>query len=153
MPPSLLVLRYLVEDWLPRLLLPVNERPGFGGRHRIRVTAEWCELLLQFRIERNFPQVLADLVDDCFGRAYGRHQNSPTSGLETGNRFRHCGNVGEFRRIETPRDGETAINIGFSATNPIGKKFCGTWIGTPLASRRGSAHRRQSARPHPGCCQ
>src|SRR5262245_55041277 len=81
MPPSLLVLRYLVEDRLPRLLLPVNERRGFGGRHRIRVTAESCELLLQFRIERNFPQVVADLVDDCFGRAYGRHQNSPASGL------------------------------------------------------------------------
>jgi hypothetical protein len=29
-----------------------------------------------------------------------------------------------------PRDGETAINIGFSATNPIGRKSCGTWIGT-----------------------
>jgi hypothetical protein len=37
-------------------------------------------------------------------------------------------------RVETPRDGETAINIGFSATNPIGKKSCGTWIGTFAAA-------------------
>ena len=33
-------------------------------------------------------------------------------------------------RVEMPSDGETAINIGFSATNPIGKKSCGTWTGT-----------------------
>jgi len=98
MSPSALVLGDLVEDRLPRLLLPVNERRGFGGRHRIRVTADRCELLLQFRVERNFPQVFADLVDDCFGCADGRHQNSPASGLETGNRFRHCGNIGEFRQ-------------------------------------------------------
>jgi hypothetical protein len=36
-----------------------------------------------------------------------------------------------------PRDGETAINIGFSATNPIGRKSCGTWIGTFGAAVRG----------------
>src|SRR5262249_56442036 len=33
-------------------------------------------------------------------------------------------------RVEMPREGGTAINIGFSATNPIGRKSCGTWIGT-----------------------
>jgi hypothetical protein len=48
---SSLVLRDLVEDRLPRLLLPVNQCRGFGGRHRIRVTAERCELLLQFGVK------------------------------------------------------------------------------------------------------
>ena len=38
-----------------------------------------------------------------------------------------CKNAKDAGRVEMPSDGETAINIGFSATNPIGKKSCGTW--------------------------
>ena len=88
----------VVEDRLPRLLLLVNEAGGFGGRHRIRIAAERSKLLLQFRVERNFAQVLAYLVDDGFGSADRRHQNTPTSGLETGDRFRHGGDIGNSAR-------------------------------------------------------
>src|SRR5262249_27385783 len=34
-------------------------------------------------------QVFAYLIDDCLGRANGRYQDSPASGLGTGNRFLH----------------------------------------------------------------
>jgi hypothetical protein len=46
---SSLIFGNLIEDRLPRLLLLVNERRGFGGRHRIRIAAERCKLPLQFR--------------------------------------------------------------------------------------------------------
>jgi hypothetical protein len=82
------------EDRLPRLLLLVNERRSFGGRHRIRIAAERCKPPLQFRVEGNFAQVFAYLIDDCLVRADGRYQDSPASGLETGNRFRHGGTLG-----------------------------------------------------------
>src|SRR6266566_1761654 len=95
---SALVFGDLVEDRLPRLLLLVNEGGGLGGRHRIGVAPQRRKLLLQFRVESHFAQVFADLVDDRLGRANGRHQNSPASGLETWNRFRHCGDIGEFRQ-------------------------------------------------------
>jgi hypothetical protein len=58
-PPSSLLFGDLVEDRLPRLLLLVNERRGFGGRHRIGIAAERCKLLFQFRLERDFAQVCA----------------------------------------------------------------------------------------------
>jgi hypothetical protein len=95
---SSLVFGDVVEDRLPCLLLLVNEAGGFGGRHRIRIAAERSKLLLQFRVERNCAQVLAYLVDDGFGRADRCHQNTPTSGLETRNCFRHGGDVREFRQ-------------------------------------------------------
>ncbi len=97
-PPSSLVFGDLIEDRLPRLLLLVNERRGFGDRHRIRIAAERCKFPLQFRVESNFAQVFAYLIDDCLGRADGRYQNSPASGLEAGNRFRHGRDIGEFRQ-------------------------------------------------------
>src|ERR1700759_1975687 len=56
---SSLVFCDVFEDRLPRLLLLVNEAGGFGGRHRIRIAAERSKFLLQFRVERNFAQVLA----------------------------------------------------------------------------------------------
>src|SRR5262245_33105472 len=43
---SLLLLGNLVERRLPHLLLLVDERRGFRGRHRVRVATERCELLL-----------------------------------------------------------------------------------------------------------
>ena len=95
---SSLVFGDLVEDRLPGLLLLVNEPGGFGGRHWIRIAPERSKLLLQFRVERNCAPVLAYLVDDGFGRADRRYQNTPTSGLETGNCFRHGGDVGNSAR-------------------------------------------------------
>ena len=57
-------------------------------------------------------------------------------------------------RVEMPSDGETAINIGFSATNPIGKKSCGTWTGTfgleKLLKAEGHMGRHM---PHQFICQ
>jgi hypothetical protein len=95
---SSLIFGDLIKDRLPRLLLLVNEGGGLGGRHRIGVAPQRRKLLLQFRVESDFAQVFADLVDDRLGRANRRHQNSPASGLEIWNRFRHCGNIGEFRQ-------------------------------------------------------
>jgi hypothetical protein len=101
---SSLIFGDLIEDRLPRLLLLVNERRSFGGRHRIRIAAARCKLPLQFRVEGNFAQVFGYLIDDCLGRADGRYQDSPASGLETGNRFRHGRDIGEFRH---PDDGDS----------------------------------------------
>jgi hypothetical protein len=41
---SSLIFGDLIEDRLPRLLLLVDERRGFGGRHVIRIAAERCKL-------------------------------------------------------------------------------------------------------------
>ena len=91
---SSLIFGGLIEDWLPHLLLLVNELRGFGGRHWIRIAAERCKLPLQFGVESNFAQVFACLTDDNLGRADGRYQDTPASRLKTGYRFRHGRNVG-----------------------------------------------------------
>ena len=81
--PSSLLFRDLVQDRLPCLLLLMNERRGFGGRHRIGIAAERRQLLFQFRFDSNFAQVFAHLVDDRFGRTKRGYQNSPAVAWKT----------------------------------------------------------------------
>src|SRR6185437_493334 len=96
MPLLSLLFGNLVQHRLPHLLLLVDERRHFGGRHRIGIATERRKPLLDLRFDDHFAQIFAELADDGLRRADGRHQNAPAGGAKTWNRFGHGRHVGKL---------------------------------------------------------
>src|SRR5262249_40387624 len=79
---------YMLQRWLPQLLLAADERLGFGRGRRMHVGAARRKLVLDLRLGQHRAQIVADLAHDRVWRSNRRHHALPADGDKTRQRFR-----------------------------------------------------------------